>query len=70
MDDKKLQWRSRGGKPEISCANYAARALGIRRHGFNDTIRKGLVIDPVELLFRAYEGATNFYEALFQLTTT
>ena len=72
MDDKEtpmaVAWGETG---EISCANYAARALGIRAGmRFNDTNRKrpgNLIL--LSYCFDAYiEFATNFYEALFELT--
>ena len=60
-----------GETGEISCANYAARALGLRAGmRFNDSDRKKLGnVLVLSYCFDAYmEFATNFYEALFELT--
>jgi len=60
-----------GETGEISCANYAARALGLRAGmRFNDSDRrKPENVLVLSYCFDAYmEFATNFYEALFELT--
>ena len=63
-----VSWGETG---EISCANYAARALGLHAGmRFNESDRK----KPENVLVLSYcfdayvEFATSFYEALFELT--